>query len=147
MFDGPKRDRPEWRAWRDMKARCYRAKHPCFHHYGGRGIKVCDRWLGPDGSTNFMLDMGVRPEGMSLDRINNDGDYTPENCRWATWKTQRRNTRRNVMITHEGRTQTHSDWSEELGVDWCTLSYRIQTLGVEAAFKINGDRRYVTRTL
>jgi len=85
------------RTWENMKTRCYNQKAASYDNYGGRGIKVCDRWLGEDGFINFYADMGERPEGLSIDRIDNDGDYTPDNCRWATPYQQVHNQRERKM--------------------------------------------------
>lgn len=86
--------RPEFRAWVGAKTRCYDQKNPRYPHYGGRGIKVCDRWLGANGYVNFLADMGRKPSRKhSLDRRNNDGNYEPDNCRWATKKVQAQNRR------------------------------------------------------
>lgn len=83
-----------YETWRAMRKRCYQVTHHCYAAYGGRGITICDRWRGKNGFANFFADMGDRPEGKTLDRIDVDGNYEPSNCRWATPQEQAANKRK-----------------------------------------------------
>lgn len=123
--DGKKVPRPEYAALMGAIQRCTNPNSRAWDSYGGRGIKVCDRWQGPDGFDNFYADMGPRPEGHSIDRIDNDGDYEPGNCRWATTKRQNRNTRRNVQVTIDGETMCLTAWCERYGVPRRRVAGRI----------------------
>lgn len=106
-----------------MMARCYRPSTFCYERYGGRGIKVCQRW---HIFENFLADMGERPfAGASVDRIDFDGDYEPANCRWATQAEQNRNRCNNVFITFNGVRMVRQDWARRCGVDPSTLRYRL----------------------
>lgn len=109
--------------WGNMIARCYDPASQKFHHYGGRGIRVADRW---HTFFSFVDDMGVRPCGFSLDRIDVNGDYSPENCRWADDKTQARNKRNTRLLTIDGRTMCEMDWATESGTGRATIRHRIK---------------------
>lgn len=109
------------RIWRSMLARCQSKTHIGYRYYGGRGVKVCERWM---DLNNFIADMGQRPTGASLDRIDPDGDYEPGNCRWATVAEQNRNKRTNVNLTLAGRTQCAAEWARELGVTQGAIAWR-----------------------
>ncbi len=115
---------PEQDAWRAMIARCYQKKNPRYLDYGGRGIKVCRRWR--ISFDNFLRDMGSRPSKKhSLDRVDNDGDYKPSNCRWALPKEQLRNTRVSVKVTYKGKTLDVYAWSVITGITSHSIKARL----------------------
>jgi hypothetical protein len=111
----------EYQLWGGMVRRCTNPKCKEYKSYGGRGISVCARWLRFE---NFFSDMGKRPEGMSLNRIDNYGNYCKENCEWTSYSQQASNTRRNKNLTYNGKTQNIVKWAKELGLNPCTLYYR-----------------------
>ena len=115
---------PTYCSWQGMINRCTRPTHNRYSRYGGRGIKVCERWL--SSFENFLADLGEKPAGMSLDRIKTDGDYEPGNCRWATSGEQARNTSRNVMLTAFGKTQCVMAWASECGISYSGLVKRLK---------------------
>lgn len=95
---------PLYNIWRSMKARCYKPYSSRYSHYGGRGIKVCERWLGDCGFEHFIEDMGCRPSTRhTIDRINLDGDYSPKNCRWATYTEQNRNRTNTLFVVFDNK--------------------------------------------
>lgn len=110
----------EYNAWRAMKSRCNNKKNKHYNRYGGRGITFCDRW---ECFNSFLKDMGLS-NGLTLDRINNDGNYEPNNCRWATRKEQSLNRSTNIFLTAFGDTMTVSEWSIKLGVNRKNILYR-----------------------
>ena len=113
----------EHNIWNHMKQRCLNENDKNYKDYGARGIKVCKRWLKFE---NFYKDMGKAPINKSIDRINNNGNYEPDNCRWATMKEQANNKRYNHLLTFNGKTQTIAQWSEELNIKRSTLSQRLR---------------------
>lgn len=114
---------PLYGIWNMMRARCENPKNGAYARYGGRGIKVCQRW---QTFENFLADMGQRPSSEhSLDRIDNDGDYCPENCRWATRSEQGQNKRNNVLLTIKGVTKHYKQWADEYGLAYSTVIKRI----------------------
>ncbi len=120
-----KRWSSEYAIWCQMKNRCLSPKVKGYHNYGGRGIKVCGRWI--DSFENFYADMGPRPSPKhSIDRIDNSGDYCPENCEWRTQKQQCRNTRTNRVLEFRGEKRTLIEWSEILGVRRCMIKDRLR---------------------
>ena len=107
---------PLYNIWLNMKNRCNNPNNKSYKHYGGRGIKVCDEWQNDYMSFYTWCMAHGYKKGLSLDRINNDGNYEPTNCRWVTQQVQLNNTRRCKMITMDGKTQSLSDWAREYNV-------------------------------
>lgn len=114
----------EYRSWDMMKQRCLNPRNKRYPAYGGRGIQVCDRWQ--KSFIAFFEDMGSCPPGLTIDRIDNDGDYEPSNCRWATKFQQMNNQRKSRRLTFQGRTQTITQWARELGFKRGTVEARIK---------------------
>ena len=127
---------PLHRVWRLMKTRCYNPHHDRYKDYGGRGITVCDEWR-----ENFIafyewsISNGYS-QGLQIDRINNDGPYAPDNCRWTTRKVQANNRRTNHPITFMGETHTIKEWSEITGIHQNTIRARLEKgLPLQEIFK------------
>jgi hypothetical protein len=117
-----KNPHPLYSTWRSMRDRCMNPNFRQWADYGGRGIKVCERW---NDFHAFAADMGPRPEGHSIDRIDNDGDYTPENCRWATRKQQQRNRRAAVYVEIDGQKYLLAELAEMSGLRPTTVKARV----------------------
>jgi hypothetical protein len=113
-----------YRIWLNMKNRCLNPRTACYIDYGGRGISICSEWS--NSFMEFYKDMGECPPGFSIDRINNDGNYDKQNCRWADKYTQGNNTRRNTFLTVDGITKTVSQWSRHSGLTVNTILSRIR---------------------
>lgn len=113
---------PTYNSWQSMLDRCTNKDRRTYKWYGAKGITVCDRWQSFD---NFLADMGERPKGTTLDRIDTFGNYEPSNCRWADKKTQSNNTSASVNVTVEGVTKTIMEWSKSTGIPYTTLQYRV----------------------
>lgn len=138
-------DSPEYKAWDSIIQRCCNPKSREYIRYGARGITVCDRWR--ESFLAFFSDMGYRPVGKSsIDRINVNLGYVPENCRWATSIEQARNRRDNVWLTYNGETMILVDWATRLGMDSRTLGKRLR-LGwsiadaIEMPIRSTSDKR------
>lgn len=125
--------------WSLMLQRCRDPGCTIWPYYGGRGISVCERWLKFE---NFLADMGVCPDGLTLERENTDGNYEPKNCRWATKVEQARNKRNNHVLTYQGESLCIAAWAERLGVSRNLLYSRINKgWSVERAFTEPSNRR------
>jgi len=119
--------------WKGLIQRCCNSNHPSYPNYGGRGVVVSDAWRADFSA--FVRDMGDRPPGTTLERIDNEGPYSKDNCIWATRAQQARNTRRTRVITVDGEARCFSDWAHSLGVSLGVLDRRIKRLGEEQAIR------------
>jgi len=123
-----------YNSWAAMKQRCMNPKNHKYQYYGLRGITICDEWA--NSFENFLNDMGEKPKGMSLERIDVNKGYTKENCCWANLKTQANNRRNNKLLTYEGKTMTISQWADYLKIKFSTLRMRLyRNWSIERAFK------------
>lgn len=117
---------PLYGTWKQMINRCENPKYNKYQRYGGRGIKVCDEWHDFDNFVNWSDSIGGRPNGCTLDRINNDGNYEPSNCRWATRFQQATNKSSNVILEYNGESKTLVEWSLSTGISWSVLWNRLK---------------------
>lgn len=113
---------PTYNTWASMKQRCTNPNNPKYYLYGARGISICEKWQDFSG---FIDDMGERPNRMTIDRIDNNGNYEPSNCRWATIKTQQRNLRNNITITYNGDVLKLQDIADKYSIKASVLNYRL----------------------
>lgn len=127
---------PEYHVWMSMKARCFNKKSNKYKRYGGRGITICERWIGDNGFINFITDMGFRPSNShTIDRINNDGNYEKINCKWRTSKEQCNNRSSNVFLKYKGFSKTKSQWADYFGVHHNTLSAYLKRWDMKRAYE------------
>lgn len=118
-----KKNKKAYGSWSNMLQRCNNKKHKDYVNYGGRGIKVCEKWMKFE---NFLEDMGDRPLKTSLDRIDNSGNYEPSNCRWATPKEQISNTRRVIYINFNGKIMIAKEWANLFSLDYRSFLYHFK---------------------
>jgi hypothetical protein len=123
--------------WWRMLSRCQNTEDPTYKHYGGRGISVCSRWLSFE---NFLADMGCAPAKLSIDRIDNDGNYSPENCRWLDMKSQQRNKRSNRVIFYNDEAHCLAEWCDRLGLNRYGV-YNRASKSTDAAYILFGPTR------
>jgi len=114
----------EYQIWLGMKARCHTESNRAYKYYGAKGVSVCDAWF--NSFEQFLADMGVAPEGASIDRVDVRGNYEPSNCRWATAEEQANNKSNNRRITWQGKTMTAAQWGRELGLKQHTILRRLR---------------------
>lgn len=114
---------PTYHSWYAMRRRCNNPTYQEYKYYGGRGISVCKRW---ERFENFLADMGVKPRGLTIERIDNSGNYEPSNCEWATYQKQARNTRRSKVVEFRGEKKPLVEWAEVVPIPYHTLKARLK---------------------
>jgi hypothetical protein len=133
--------------YRAMIGRCHNPSHSSYAAYGGRGIKVCDRWR--NSYQAFLDDMGEPPPGFTLDRIDNSKGYSPDNCRWASPKMQAANSSKVRVVSYNGKTANITDWAKHLGISTATLIERLKKWPIDEALTMpkstKWSRRKITR--
>ena len=147
-----------YKTWESMKARCYNKNDNKYKKYGGRGIKVCDEWLGENGVKSFAewayangFDENKHQKEQSIDRINVDGDYEPNNCRFVNAKVQANNKTNTVFLEYQGKRKSLQEWSDELGIAESTIRWRIskgysaeKALTTKVRKTLNTGKKYLT---
>jgi hypothetical protein len=128
---------PLYSTWLGMRGRCLCTTSSSYKNYGGRGIKICESW---NNFENFVRDMGDRPENSTLDRIDNNGDYCPENCKWSTPAEQVRNTRRCINVEYNGTTQCLKDFCRDFRLSYYVVKENINGKRKDISFYVEGAR-------
>jgi hypothetical protein len=118
--------------WEAMKARCQNKHNKYYRHYGGRGIVLCDEWQKFEPFYEWSMNNGYM-DNLTIDRIDSNGNYEPNNCRWSTRKVQANNTRRNIYIEYNGKTKTQAEWADLLGISYDTMRWRFRHWTIEKA--------------
>lgn len=136
----PNCESPEYRTWNGMKNRCYNLKKSSYKYYGAKGIEVCDRWL--NSFENFYLDMGPKPEGYSIGRLNNSLSYSPQNCRWESIADQNRNKSNVKFYEHNGKKLIASELAKEVNLPLSCLLQRLRVWPFEKAISepVNSEK-------
>ena len=133
-----------YRVWCSMKSRCYNENNPSFPHYGGRGIVLCNDWKNDFVAFNQWAMNNGYQDGLTIDRIDNNKGYFPENCRWVTQKIQNRNYSRNHLLTYNGETMCLADMAKKYGINRATLSLRLKN-GIPLKDALKTEDRRTTR--